>query len=71
MTLPKAYQPRPWWRSRTVWVGLLVLVAFGLATAFDYELIPSRRWDSALKSVLGALMIFLRVISVGPVVVKE
>jgi hypothetical protein len=58
--------PKPWWRSRTVWLGLLEL-AIGLCDLLADSGLTGGSADGALLAAAGALTVLFRYLTDQPI----
>lgn len=59
--------PKPWWQSRTTWVGVAMGLASILSTVDPSMITDNPRAVSALAAVVAAAVIVLRRVTKGPI----
>lgn len=59
-------ETKAWYKSKTMWLGTVVILLGGVETALQGMPIPEP-WGGVALSVLGAAIMFLRKISNTPI----
>lgn len=59
-------EPKPWWHSKTVWLGILTAVSAVLADPNLFAVLP-KEWAPKIALIAGVVGICLRLATSQPV----
>jgi len=62
---------KPWWKSKTMWVSIITIVAGAFSGLVDQNLVTNPKIVSVILTVVGILNLVLRMVTSTPVVAKK